>query len=813
MATLWTIVQVMLFIIVHTNGYCYKTFEKRSEYNFNYYDCYYCNVTQKNGEWTVEGFDISWNGYMRIIRISMQNLKFSDFTLQTVITGDIVNYFSIVELIIEDSQIDRIVNFAFPKQKSKRGYNPFDVPYRFVSFKNNNISTIEENAFNNLESVTKFSFSNNVIGNKIGTITWLSELVSVTTLDLSNNNLTSISNELFTANKNVQHLNLSNSQITHIVPNTFINLSELEVLDLSMNMLLNVNLYNLLNLKHTSYIFHNLPALHTLILFGNNISNFDNSLGFLPSLKILDLSYQNLSSISNEMFPEPSALSNLNMSNNAISKITPNAFKNLEDLIILDLSNNKLNVLNPVLLHDTQNPNTPEYIFDNLPKLQIIILFGNNILNFDNALGYLPSLQKLDLSYQNLSIISNEMFPEPSALSNLYMSNNAISKITPNAFKNLKELVILDLSNNKLNVLNPVLLHDTQNPNTPKYMFDNLLKLQTIILFGNNISNFDYVLSKHPVLTILDLSNNNLASISNRMFPEISAIKHLNMSNNQINEIYPNTFANMQSLEHLDLSHNRIKNMHIASLHGLPVLQSLNLSYNHYTVDKYLIFNTPKLSFLDISYNNFSDIDETLFKESHLTSINIDGMHVSCIRLVEIVKYFKTLNINYVAGKEQNRLHLFGMHCNHSDVIETSTNIIEPTNIPNTDIQLSNISNKLSEMLNVLKHNNDKNLNANPTPGVNNIQLSNNNILSEMLNVLKHINDKNLNANPTQAVTQVHDMQEKSDKTTHILLILLILMFGFIIVFLLYIWRTYFVNSNQYVPTENLITDFELSNR
>ncbi|XP_065156007.1 chaoptin-like [Atheta coriaria] len=603
----------------------------------------------------------------------MQNLKFSDFTLQTVITDDIAFYFGIVELIIEDSQIDRIVNFAFPKQKSSR-YGTRDVNYRFVSFKNNNISTIEENAFNNLESVTKFSFSNNIVGNKIGTITSLSKLVSVTSLDLSNNNLTSISNELFTANINIQYLNLSNSQIKHIVPNAFIYLSKLEVLDLSMNMLLNVHQNNLLNLKDISYIFHNLSALHTLILFGNNISNFDNALGYLPSLEELDLSHQNLNSISNELFPEISALRKLNMSNNIISKITPNAFKNLKELMILDLSNNKLNVLNPISLQDSQNPNTPKYIFDNLQKLHTIILFVNNISNFDNALGYLPSLHKLDLTYQNLS------------------------------------------------------------------------------------------------------------SISNKMFPEISAIKYLNISNNKINQIYPNTFVNMQNLEHLDLSHNQIKNMHIASLHGLLVLQSLNLSYNHYTVDKYLIFNTPKLSFLDISYNNLSDIDETLFKGSHLSSINIDGMQLSCTRLVEIVKYFKTLNINCVAGKEQNRLHLFGMHCNHSDVIESTTmqNIIESTNIPNSDIQLSN-----------------------------------NKILSEVLNVLKHINNKNLNANLTQVVTQVHDVQEKSDKTTHvlfILLILLILMLCLILVFLPYIWRK-FDRTNQYVPTENLITDFELSNR
>ncbi|XP_065156009.1 protein artichoke-like [Atheta coriaria] len=380
-----------------------------------------------------------------------------------------------------------------------------------------------------------------------------------------------------------------------------------------------------------------------------------------------------------------------------------------------------------------------------------------------------------------------------------------------------------------MNMLLNVHQNNLLNLKDTSYIFHNLSALHTLILFVNNISNFDNALGYLPSLHKLDLSHQNLSSISNKMFPEISAIKYLNISNNQINQIYPNTFVNMQNLEHLDLSHNQIKNMHIASLHGLLVLQSLNLSYNHYTVDKYLIFNTPKLSFLDISYNNLSDIDETLFKGSHLSSINIDGMPLSCIRLVEIVKYFKTLNINCVAGKEKNRLHLFGMHCNHSDVIESTTmqNVIESTNIPNSDIQLSN--NKiLAEMLNVLNRNNDINLNANLTQGVN-IQLSNNNnILSEVLNVLKHINDKNVNANPTQEVniqlfnisnilskmldsTQVHDMQEKSDITTHILLILLIMCLIFMFIF--YIWRTYFVNSNQYVPTENLITDFELSNR
>jgi Leucine-rich repeat (LRR) protein len=212
----------------------------------------------------------------------------------------------------------------------------------------------------------------------------------------------------------------------------------------------------------------------------------------------------------------------------------------------------------PSSIFSSRSNITQLYVNDvKLAKLKrVSILFGQN-------------LEKVSLSRNKISEISEQIFYNSINLRELDLSNNLLEKFSPNTFEKLKSLEKLDLSNNKIQ-------------NIPFEMFQNL----------NHLVN-------------LNISYNRL-QLKFGIFPELVEILDLSYNNIDIHYKFK-IFLFLNNLETLFLHGNRIENIHFS------------------------IFHMKSLKYLGISDNLFScnmlaDIFE-IMKENNVTSVPQKVVH------------------------------------------------------------------------------------------------------------------------------------------------------------------------------------------
>eukprot|EP00057_Strongylocentrotus_purpuratus_P027337 XP_011681811.1 PREDICTED: leucine-rich repeat-containing protein 70-like [Strongylocentrotus purpuratus] len=211
---------------------------------------------------------------------------------------------------------------------------------------------------------------------------------------------------------------------------------------------------------HTPY-----PSILKLDMRRNSIENVPpgSFWGFIW-LKMLLLSYNKISSLSNESFclltslleRKVTSLSNesfclltslieLDVSSNKLVALPPETFACLPNLTTLDVSNNLLQNISP-------------QSFDGMSLIRLISLSGNRItdLNIGKRLWTLGTLRVLDISNNDIPFISKGRFKGLTNLQVLDVSNNQLTSYSENAFTDLVLLRKLHLSREKV-----VLLKDT----------------------------------------------------------------------------------------------------------------------------------------------------------------------------------------------------------------------------------------------------------------------------------------------------------------------------------------------------------------
>ncbi|XP_075050920.1 toll-like receptor 8 [Mixophyes fleayi] len=267
------------------------------------------------------------------------------------------------------------------------------------------------------------------------------------TLDLSSNSIFFIAPEEFRSLSDVACVNLSHNYIDqNLNGKEFIHLSKLKYLDLS---------YNKLDFD-SSNAFKELPRLHVLDLSYNskyfivegvthNFQFIDN----LPSLKVLNLSWNGISTLT-EYEINSSSLEELRFSGNRLDIMWTkwnqhyfNIFKNFSNLKILDISSNELETV-------------PEKIFENLPTSLTKLYLNNNKFGFWEwkTVKYFQYLELIDLSYNRLTTIHNDMYNYTSSLQKLLLNNNLISNLPIAFLYKATGLTALDLSYNHLQSIN-----------------------------------------------------------------------------------------------------------------------------------------------------------------------------------------------------------------------------------------------------------------------------------------------------------------------------------------------------------------------
>ncbi|XP_052443565.1 leucine-rich repeat and fibronectin type-III domain-containing protein 4-like [Carassius gibelio] len=143
-------------------------------------------------------------------------------------------------------------------------------------------------------------------------------------------------------------------------------------------------------------------------------------------------------------FANMTGLVDLTLSRNTIHALKPLAFADLESLRSLHLDTNRLTVVGPQDL-------------TGLINLQHLIINNNQLIDVsaDAFDDFLPTLEDLDLSYNNLRRVPWESIQNMASLHTLNLDHNLIDQIAEGSFSELYKLSRLDMTSNRLQTLPP----------------------------------------------------------------------------------------------------------------------------------------------------------------------------------------------------------------------------------------------------------------------------------------------------------------------------------------------------------------------
>ncbi|KAK7929485.1 hypothetical protein WMY93_005880 [Mugilogobius chulae] len=507
-------------------------------------------------------------------------------------------------------------------------------------------------------------------------------LQNLTFLDISNNNLKSAELSIKPQLLRLIYLALGYNDIKTLKTGDF------NFLRQSSLLVLNLSSVPLTTVEPNS--FKNIASLRTLILDGSKIETrvLSKICRELAGSKIEALSLKNmkLGSLNNETFTglTNTNITSLDLSGNELSKIDTGSFLGLHKLQSLNMANNKLKQLKNdtfkglqslKMLNMTQalgvskHASTIEnFAFQHLCAVETLILQGSTIREItENSFTGLTSLKDLDLSWTKIfsgTAITNLTFASLmasplqklnlratalkeidmgafsflSSLTKLHLERNFIKQIiTGDEFKGLKQLEELYLFNNEkitltsdsfiyvtnLKILNLAKSLTSTTLDMEPSPFKNLSKLTILDLSNNNIANIRGTLLEGLVnLKVLYLQHNNLARLwkSANVGGPVMFLKGapnlvtLQLDNNGFDEIPENALEGLFNLTQLSLSGDLLNSLKVSIFDDLHSLQELKLQKNMITAVRPQVFRAPfkNLKLLVMDKNPFDCTCESI---------------------------------------------------------------------------------------------------------------------------------------------------------------------------------------------------------
>lgn len=267
-------------------------------------------------------------------------------------------------------------------------------------------------------------------------------------------------------------------------------------------------------------------------------------------------------------------------------------FHNLNFLRKLSLKGN--------LISCSQGSNCEFLIGSPVKRLKYLDLSNNRLCNLKGAIHFsdkvFPSLEFLDLKYNNLVSIDVSIFKSLTRLIQLDLSHNAIlENIAPNSFQHLSYLSTLNLEGSKhlsrlkqgsfnglisLRVLN---LRDSSLIHIHHSAFNHLYQLEELYLRRNRFGEFKNSLANVTMhkssLKTVDLGENELTSLPIKLFSNSYDLHTLYLDGNKFFECDQlNLISSSTVLETLDLSNNLLVSPKKECFANLVNLKSLDLS-------------------------------------------------------------------------------------------------------------------------------------------------------------------------------------------------------------------------------------------
>ncbi|GER27556.1 leucine-rich receptor-like protein kinase family protein [Striga asiatica] len=516
------------------------------------------------------------------------------------------------------------LNLAGNKFRGKIPSGVWSLPkLRLLALYENQLQGFEEGSPANMPEIEELWLSENKLTGVIPT--FIFNISTLTIIDLSSNYLSG--NIPAEAPYNLPHISelyLYQNNLTGGIPKQFGNLTSLVALDFASNLLtgeLPEELGNLGSLDFFSAPYNRLSGPIPPSLF--NIS----------TMMTLYLQQNLLSgSLPPDIIPPFSRLQYLIIHFNELTGPIPGSIANASALIKLELNKNWFS--GPV----------PD--FGSLANLEALRLWENN-LTATRELTFISSLsgcQKLEVLE-----ISNNPFEGtlPSSVGNLsaslvrfFAGDCKIVGPIPHEFGNLKNLQVLELSENRLTGLIPEAI-------------GGLSQLYALSLGGNQLhGHIPSDICRLRRLGELYLYDNSLMGPLPDCFGQLKSLTIAHLYSNEFNSTVPPSLWNLVDLNVLNLSRNSLTGELSPLVRSLKVLGTLDLSSNQLTGDiPSSISDCQSLDFLSLSNNNFGGtIPESLGENLRgLTTLDLSNNNLSgsIPKSLLGIRFLRKLNFSY----------------------------------------------------------------------------------------------------------------------------------------------------------------------
>ncbi|KAM9769294.1 toll-like receptor 3 isoform 1-T1 [Menidia menidia] len=529
-----------------------------------------------------------------------------------------------------------------------------------------------------------------------------STLQGLKSLDVSNNKLLSAKLGSKPQLRSLVKLNLGRNDFTTLTKEdfSFLNLScHLEVLILSSLPLKTLG----------SGCFKPISGLRTLVLDGSImdsllISKLCSELSG-TAIDALSLQKTKMVSLKNTTFTglQRTNLTSLDLSNNGMVTIEEGSFQWLPQLQSLILSDNSIKHLTRgtfqglkmiktlqltgalVKGHKSSPAIIDDFVFQPLNTLESLILQRNAFEIREHTFTGLTGLTELDISwrtYTSPKIITDKTFASlaGSPLRKLNLMGNALAQISPQSFSALRNLTTLLLNNN---FLKQILIGSE---------FEGLASLQELHMTNNiqsvNLTSSSFVhvpslrvltlgkcltaesLNRDPSpfrplsnLTVLDLSNNNIANIRENMLEGLGNLRVLKLQHNNLARLWKmaNLGGPVLFLKHvpqlvtLQMDYNGLDEIPMNALSGLKSLKELSLSNNLINYFKYPVFDDlTSLRVLRLEKNLITSVRPEVFKipMSNLSVLVMakNPFDCTCESILWFVTWLNNTNMTSVPG-------------------------------------------------------------------------------------------------------------------------------------------------------------------
>ncbi|KAM7111553.1 toll-like receptor 3 isoform 1-T3 [Molossus nigricans] len=509
----------------------------------------------------------------------------------------------------------------------------------------NLIHAVQSNPFKSLKALIKLDLSHNGLSStKLGTQPQLENLQE---LLLSNNKIQVLRREEldFLGNSSLKKLELSSNQIKEFSPGCFHAIGQLFGLSLNDAQLgpsLTENLC--LELSNTS--------IQTLSLGKTQLYRTSN-MTFAglkqTNLTVLNLSSNTLSVIGNDSFAWLPHLEYLFLENNNIGHLSSRSFYGLFNVRYLNLRHSFTKQSNSRGLL----PKIDDFSFQWLTHLEYLNMDDNNLpgIKSDTFTG-LVQLQYLSLSnsFSSLRTLANETFVSlaRSPLLVLNLTKNKISKIESGAFSWLGHLKVLDLGINEIgqeltgeewrgleNIVEIYLSYNRYLQLTSN-SFALVPSLRQLMLRRVALKNVDS--SPSPLLplrnlTILDLSNNNLANINDDLLEGLEKLEILDLQHNNLARLWKQAnpggpvhfLKGLSHLHFLNLESNGFDEIPVGAFKDLFQLKGVSLGLNNLNILPSSVFdNQGSLKSLSLQKNLITSVEKNVFGPAFKNLSNLD---------------------------------------------------------------------------------------------------------------------------------------------------------------------------------------------